>query len=289
MAVYNISGNVLPTCYDAAGDFLSTAYDISGNLVYTLGETFKVMTYNVGQWYIGTTSKVPTAKKSEYSAIHNHAFSTYQPDVLCLQEATATWCDDGSTTADLLVPYFDEMESSRTSTNYQGHYICTDGYPISNYTVHDFSVSNPGNYPAFETGEIIVGGKTITIVNTHHSTTGSTQQTEISDILSVIDNLDYFILCGDFNNGAVSVGDNQYNINIKPFLDRGYHVGNCVLDWIYTYFDSADPVGTRYRTDNIITSSNIYIASLEADTTKLTDSVDDKIDHIPLIAELIIT
>lgn len=290
MPVYDRYGNVLNVVYNKNGNTLTQAYDKQGNPLITdsTGATLIVMTYNVGQWYTGTTAKVPTSKKADYYAIHDGAFSTYKPDILCLQEALSTWCDDGSLTVDLLSPYFDNMQNSRPTTVYQGHYICTNGYPISNYTVHSFT-SHGTNYPSFETAQITVGGKVINIINTHNDTNDTYAQSEVADLVNAVQNMEYFILCGDFNCGAEAVGDTEYNICIKPFADAGYNIGNCNGDyWINTYFATSDPTGTRYKTDNIITSSNITINSLEADTTKLTDSVSDKIDHIPLIAEVTI-
>ena len=81
--IYNKNGTSLSSAYNKTGVLIASAYDKNGTLVYSSSaDMLKIMTYNVGQWYIGTTEKVPTAKKADYSAIHNHAFSTYQPDVV---------------------------------------------------------------------------------------------------------------------------------------------------------------------------------------------------------------
>ena len=126
MAIYTKSGSPIDIAYDENGNEIISAYDVNGTEIYSkIGHSLVVMTYNVGQWYIGTTEKVPTAKKSEYYGIHNHAFDTYRPDVMFLQEALSTWCQDGSLTIDLISPYFDYVNKSRYTTNYQGHYICT--------------------------------------------------------------------------------------------------------------------------------------------------------------------
>lgn len=286
MSIYDINGNIVYP-YDATGHLLSEAYDINGNRLYNIEPIpLKVMTYNVGQWYNGSTVRVPTSKKADYYAIHNGAFSTYEPDLLFLQEALSTWCDDDSLTADLLSPYFDNTESTRPTTVYQGHYMCTNGYALSNYMVHNFS-KNKGNYPSFETAQITVGDRTINLINTHNDYVASYQQVEVQELLTAIANMEYFILCGDFNINLSTEDktDEQYIVNVKPFLDAGYNIANCVEDWIPTYFGTSDPTGGKF-TDNIITSSNITISDVYADTTKLTDNINDKIDHIPLIAEL---
>lgn len=288
MAIYDKDGNAVLASYDKDGTLLLQAYDINGNLIPLQYTELKVMTYNVGQWYIGTTSRVPVAKKSEYYAIQNEAFSANRPNVAMLQEALSTWCDDGSPSSELLDPYFDYIEGSRNTTNYQGHYICTDNYPMSNYTVHNFTGGSFGDCPAFETADIMVGGKTIYLLNTHHNLNDANAIKQTEQVLEAVSDKEYFIICGDLNTGVEQVGDYEYNTFLKPFVDAGYRLSNCGFAWFYTYYATASPVGERYRTDNIITSSNILIKNVYVDTTKLTDNTGDKIDHIPLIAELLI-
>jgi endonuclease/exonuclease/phosphatase family metal-dependent hydrolase len=160
---------------------------------------------------------------------------------------------------------------------------------MSNYTSHNFSV-NKGNYPTFESVEITVSGKTITIVNTHNDyVLDPYQEQEVTDLLAFLANLKSFVLCGDFNINLSTqdTTDDQYTNSVKRFLDAGYNVGNCVVDWIPTYFGTSSPTGGKF-TDQFVTSSDIIIKKLYADTTKLTDGIDDKIDHLPLIAILTI-
>lgn len=287
MAIYNLSGESLNAVYGIDAGSLNIAYDIDGNEVFSSSATLlKIMTYNVGQWYIGDGNRVPTAKKTEYYNLQHGTFDTYRPDVLFLQEYLNTWCADGSPSSELLSAYFDNQQSTHDTNAYTGHSICTNGYVISNYTSHDFT-TNKGNYPTFESAEITVGGKTITLVNTHNDYVLSYQQQEVTDLLAFLANLDSFILCGDFNINLATedTTDDQYLNSVKRFVDAGYHVGNCVLEWIPTYFGTSSPTGGKY-TDEIITSSDITIVDIYADTTKLTDSIEDKIDHLPFIAEI---
>lgn len=289
MPIYNINGNSLQTAYDIHGNSLQTVYDIEGNAIpLDPSAILKVMTYNVGQWYIGDTNPVPTAKKSEYYALQNGIFDRHRPQILFMQEYLNNWCADGSTASGLLDPYITDQEVTNP-TGYIGHSICTDGYEIQNYTSHQFP-TNRGNYPTYETAQILYEGKTINIINTHNDYYAQYQQSEIPTLLSAIENMEYFILCGDFNiNLAVEdTTDAQYTINVKPFIDAGYNVGNLVKDWIPTYFGTSSPTGGKFC-DQIVTSPNITIGRLYADTAKLTDGIGDKIDHIPLIAELIVS
>lgn len=287
--LYTVNGNAISASYNVHGNPLSRAYDVHGNQIG--GAPLKVMNYNVGQWYIGTTAKVPVAKRADYFNLHNGIFSRHNADVLILQEALNKWCDDGSTTESLLSPYFDDQKSWRATTNYQGHYICTKGYQMTDAVAHPYS-ANKGNYPAFESVKINVGGRDVYIVNAHNDYVLSYQKVEIPDLLNVIKDFEYFIMMGDFNvalteTTAHDTTQEQYIYNIKPFLDAGYNVGNGVLEYIPTYFATSSPTGGEL-TDNVITSPNITIDRLYADTTKLTDSITDKIDHIPLIAEVTI-
>lgn len=286
MAIYDKNGNSLLTVYGVDGVVLSQAYDINGNPLLDTGNLLKVMTYNVGHWYIGTTELVPTAKKTEYFDLHNGMLTRNEPDILFLQEARNAYCADGTSASAILSPHFDDIKSTSITQWYIGHEICTKNLPIQNYTSHRFT-RNRGNYPTFETAQISFDGKTINLINTHNDYYADYQPSEISDLLSAISGMEYFILCGDFNiNLAVEdTSDDQYTINVKPFVDAGCHVGNCVKDWIPTYFGTASPTGGKF-TDQFITSPNINIVSLYADTTKLTDGLGEKIDHIPLIATL---
>lgn len=287
MAVYNLSGEALNAVYAVNGQSLNSAYDIDGNDVFSsTSTTLKIMTYNVGQWYIGDGNRVPTAKKTEYYNLQTGTFSAHRPDVLFLQEYLNTWCADGSASSQLLSSYFDNQQSTNDTSAYTGHSICTNGFPISSYTSHNFT-TNKGNYPTFESAEITVGGKTITLVNTHNDFVLSYQQQEVTDLLAFLETVGSFILCGDFNINLATedTTDDQYLNNVKRFLDAGYHVGNCVMEWIPTYFGTSSPTGGKF-TDEIVTSADITIVDIYADTTKLTDGLNDKIDHLPLIAEI---
>lgn len=283
MGIYNISGNEIEAIYNGSGAYLSQAYDVDGNELVTADLT--MMTYNVGQWYTGTGTRVPTADKSAYYALQSAIIDNNPVDVLFLQEYLSTWCQDDSPASELLGDYCDNQEVTNPQ-GYIGHSICTDNIAISNYTSHNFTNSS-ANYPTFESAEITVDGKTITLINTHNDYTLSYQQDEVSDLLDFLAGLDYFILAGDFNINLSThnIRDNQYINSVKRFLDAGYNVANCVKGWLPTYYGTASPTGGKF-TDQIVTSANIEIVGLYADTTKLTDGIADKIDHLPLIAKL---
>lgn len=283
--IYTVQGQQINTPYSVNGVPQDQVYDINGRPLLESGTMLSLMTYNVGQWYIGNRDRVPTDKKTEYYSLQYDTFANNPVDVLFLQEYLNSWCVDDSPASDFLSPFFDHQEITNPQ-GYVGHSICTANIALSNYLSHNFT-TNKGAYPTFESAEIVVGGKTITIINTHNDYSLSYQVQEVTDLLDFLDGLNYFILAGDFNidlSVQETTGD-QYQNSVQRFLDAGYHVGNCVVSWIPTYFGSASPTGGKY-TDQIVTSSNIDIVSLRAYTAKLTDGIGDKIDHIPLIAEL---
>lgn len=285
--IYGLNGSEVLTVYDIAGQSLNFAYDIAGVIVFA-AKLLKIMTYNVGQWYTGTNVRVPVDKKGQYYDLQYGTFENNPVDVLFLQEYLNSWCvDDSSAQTDFIEPFFDYQEVTSPS-GYIGHSICSNGLPINNYTSHSFTPV-VGPYPSFEIAQIVFDGKTINIINTHNNYVIESQIDNVTDLLEAIDGMEYFILCGDFNID-LSTHDTtnaQYQNSVQRFLDAGYNVGNCVVDWIPTYFGASSPTGGKF-TDQIVTSPNITIKRIYADTIKLTDGITDKIDHLPLIAELII-
>lgn len=290
MSVYNKNGNALLSVYGKNGSALTHAYDKDGDLVYTSGGVaVRVMNYNVGQYYIGNGSPIPTASKSIYSALQTTIFNNQHPDICVMQEATDQFCADGTLADTFLSSWFDTFETTRGSIGYQAHKIATDGYEISNYTAVPFT-NAVGNYPGYETCTITIGNKEVFFVNTHMSTTQSYQEAQCAEILAAVANKERFVVCGDFNTVIESLSDTDYITCIKPFIDEGYADANCGSFGIFpTYYATADPnADYKPATDHIIVSSNIVIANAYVDTTKLTDGIDEKIDHVPLIADLII-
>jgi len=284
--IYNANGDALDTAYDIQGQIINSAYDISGDIIYN-ARSLKIMTYNVGQWYTGANTRVPEDKKQEYYALQYGTFERNPVDVLFMQEYLNSWCvDDSSAQTDFIQPFFAYQEVTNP-TGYVGHSICAK-MPISNYISHQFTPI-VGPYPSFETAQIVFDEKNITIINTHNNYLIAPQTDNVTDLLEAIAELDYFILCGDFNIdlAAHNTSSEQYQNSVQRFLDAGYNVGNCVVDWIPTYFGTSSATGGKF-TDQIVTSPNITIKRIYADTAKLTDDIADKIDHLPLIAELIV-
>ena len=142
--------------------------------------------------------------------------------------------------------------------------------------------------------DITVGGKTITWINTHLCyLTQSVKFLQMAEVLALAETKDYVIITGDFNSMAETINDTEYTNMFKPFVDAGYNLANCTLErgFTKTWTDSVTATSLSdfsTTTDNIITSSNIQIQSVIYDVTKLSYLDGNKIDHIPLIAELVI-
>ena len=261
----------------------------------------RVMTYNTGGWYIGSHTNVPDDKVETYLAIQRHIMETQSPDIAVFQEYWY-YFNQGNTivSKDVLDRYFGDIYQFDVHSTSYGKAMASKSLPFTDYAHYRFNVyvDNPtyGNtyYYGFEKGHINVNGKQICIINTwldSSDTYWSERESEVAQLLSFVATEPYFILMGDFNvdcpNGT---SDTHYTSFIKPFVDAGYNVyNNAVRDGsfrqISTYY-RAD--GTHEALDQIITSSNITVENVFIDRTKLDDLVDEKVDHVPFLADLII-
>lgn len=278
--IYTVNGVAQNVAYGIDGN-AHLPYDVNGNAL--LGDVLKVATYNVGGWYIGSGTNVPTDRKAEYVPLQQSILSAVDADIVCFQEYWDVFCADGTTANAVIGDYFTQQEKTRTTTTWNGHVIASNGYVISDYQSTDF-IHYYSNAPSWEKSYITVGGKRICILNTHLSTAGGGQkEPQSQEMLEAVENETYFVLMGDFNTEAT-----DYDAIVKKFVDAGYHSANLngTNEWLATYYTTA---GVGKPTDQIITSPNIFISNRYIDTTKLTDGLDDKIDHVPLVAELIIT
>lgn len=288
MSIFNINGNYLTNAYETDGDALPVAYDINGNVIFSPDWTrIKVMSYNIGQWYIGNGSNVPTDKYTSYYNLQRSILSSNAPDVVGFQEYYDPF-STGHNVADVIGEYFTDHVNNATS-GYPAKAIYTNGYDISDYSVHDFSVGNQ----LFIVGKIVVDGKDIWIINVHLATSlyEANKVAQSVELFNYVSNLEYFIILGDFNTVCKSVNDSEYTTIMKQFVDAGYNIANCSAQhgFIDTWTEGTSESGTWYPTDHIITSPNIIMADVYRDTTKLTDGLSDVIDHLPLVAELIVT
>lgn len=281
--IYSVSGSTLNSVNGINGNTLSTAYDVDGEVVFpALPTDLKVMTYNVGQWYIGSGTNVPADKDAEYYALQNGMIANADADILFLCEYWDTFSQAGRTALSMLSQYYPYIETRNGGSGYYGRAICSK-YPLSNYTHHAFSNESSRYYDSVS---VTIGGTSLKLVVTHLSTDASKRSVQIGELITFLSSQDMFICAGDFNplticNGVTTEADDYTNI-IMPLLNAGFHLANCSTRFMYTYNDDT----WNGCLDNIVTSSNITIEDAYVDETKLTDGIGDKVDHMPLIAEL---
>lgn len=166
---------------------------------------------------------------------------------------------------------------------------------LSNVVVADFSVQDPNDISKYnETrcyikGYITFDNKQICFIDTHLCLTLEYQLQQMSELMQIVENEQYYILTGDFNNQGLSTSDTWWISLYKPLLDEGLNLANCANDvgFTMTYFGGTTPNnGNNSAPDNIITSSNITINRVVYDHTKFDNLDGNKIDHIPMIAYL---
>lgn len=300
MAIYDNDGNALSVCYDNEGNALSHAYDLEGNVVWDATPvTMRFTTYNVGDWYIGSHTLVPTDKKTAYETLQRTIFENVNADICCMQEAPPKFCQDDTLASTILDDFFDHLE---TCAAYTSSFIPYRTYG-SNIQMEDFqmifysSAGQEGTTKTFEKFYVTVGGRRICVIGTHLSLTKSVAIQQASELISAVSGEQYYIICGDFNT-AIHADEpdytelTDYQTIVKPFLDAGMNSANLAdFGAFYTYgsvsYESyLQGNGYMSATDHIFTSQNITIDDVFVDTTKLNDTIADKVDHIPLVADL---
>lgn len=286
--IYDKSGTQVFDAFDIDGNELQTAYDINGNTVFQKSPTtIKVMTYNVGQWYIGNGNVVPSADDEKYYNLQNGIIQRADADILFINEYRDQFSGTGRTALSLLSQYFPYIETRNGASGYMGRAICSK-YPLSNYAVQTFTDSSY----YYDKAEITINGRNIVLV-VIHLTPKSGGNVQAQQLCNYLKTLNTFICGGDFNTGFSPSRDNDntestnYAQFVKLFTDEGFRTANFGKDgFMVTCNDGVDGTGVDWDIDNIITSSDISVLSASVDTTKLTDNISAKIDHMPLIAEL---
>lgn len=286
MAVYDANGNQLTAVFGADGRRLSRAYGADGNVIYSNEPAnLIVMTYNVGQWYIGNGSNVPSAKYEQYYQLQRQIMSANNPVIAGVQEYFDPFSTGHSVEA-VIGDYFTNHVNNEISGD-SAKAIYTNGYALSNYEQISFVNGTGRNYIK---ASIDVNGKTVWVINAHLdiSTNESAKVAQARELFEAVSNLEYFIIMADFNTVCKSVNDEEYTTIMRQFIDAGYNSANCSAQhgFIDTWTESTNANGTWYPCDQIITSANIDILNVYADQTKVTDNIDEMIDHLPLIAEL---
>lgn len=272
--------------YSIDGKTLTAAYDIYGtaiNSVHGIGETLRVMSYNVQRW----------EGSNALSSIQDVAFGQ-EASIIGIQE----WGYNVSASATIggtaITGYL-------AAKGYGNLYVSEQSYNktaiASKITLSDMSetvYTQSLETRSYTKSYFTIGGKRIAFFNTHldYQVESSIKFLQAQELLEAVEQEESFILMGDLNTTVQSTSENEFIQIVKPFIDAGYNVANGGAPWglLMTCYNGTTVEGSSQITppDNIITSADIEIVNVYLDTTKLTAGTGNVIDHIPLIADLLI-
>jgi len=151
----------------------------------------------------------------------------------------------------------------------------------TNYTLQNIRQKNwDGDYYAV-LGDLIVGGKTITIISTHIPWQKAWHEQSLQALIDELRQYEYFICMGDMN---------AFDTVQRKFTDAGFNMANGgSMGWFATAGGTVRSEGRNgdvpnTSIDNIVTSTNIKIFNVSAPKTGLND-----LDHLPVVADVVIT
>ena len=230
------------------------------------GEYLKFATWNVGIFNNGQT-KVPTSDVDERACDFRRVIGDINASVINTQEFL-DYIDEGNTYSSASLMSFKYNYSNKASTTR------SFSKPIqSNFEQITFASGSNRNCLAFD---MVIGEKTIKVINTHLSIEVDPsvhRNADIAQLINYMDECEYVILSGDFNVYT--------DAEFDAFKTAGYTLCN---GGDFGWFDTW-PVnigeqswGTKHL-DNIIVSSNIVPQYVETYSCSISD-------HTPLVAEL---
>lgn len=283
MPIYDVIGNSVHIPYDIDGNALQQAYDIEQNPLLPTEESLVVMTYNV-QWFTDFNGQ---------RAMQQTIINSNDADIIGIQELTQNGTISAVGQA-VLSDY-----SYKQLSNHKNYLGLVSKIQLSDYSTADFTNQDPydasqfSETRAYQKCTISFGGKNIAWFNTHlcfHD--ASIKALQMMEIKAMADLEEYCIITGDLNSYCLSTADADYTDMYKPFVDAGYNLANCVGNvFTKTWTDSKTATSLSQMTyphDNIITSANIDIYSIKFDTTKFSYLNGQSIDHIPVVARLVV-
>lgn len=264
IAVYN--NIVTPVYY--TGD---TARDNGARaIVNNIRKTIKICSWNTGLWNNGITQYMTASNKYKWMRV----FGEIDADIIMTQESPYTVVSGNTVTYPDLFGYkYDYLQTPLSSeTVYLSKGIAST-FPLANLSRHYFS----DNQRTYIKSYIIIDDTVICLINAHLSYEAAVRPHEISELIAVMNDEEYVIVCGDFNVEALSEFD--------AFTAEGYKLANGgdfgeYITWPHT--TEASPNGVL---DNCIVSSNISIANV-----KMIDGTGSSgiSDHVALVSTLIV-
>lgn len=274
MQVFDSTGSFVSNVYDYKGEAVTLLYNSSGSILQQ--SDLVVMSFNIQRWK-GINADAD---------IVDEILTKYNPDIVGFQEYDTAKTLGGIDIAEWLTNRFPYIEVGDTKiANYSkavvSNHELQDAQTVY-YTQYEESRSYQKMYITFE-------DKQIAVFNTHFDVNAPEKSSQAKELFDALANEEYFIVIGDFNTVCMSTADTDYIDMVKQFADAGYNLANCSAEFGFintcTAGISIDADDWRPR-DHIITSANIDIEAVIADTTKIDAYTGLTIDHIPLVAYL---
>ena len=230
-------------------------------------DLFCIMQYNIGTWYNGSGVIIPEEKYDKFYNIQKDIIEKYYPDIMCIEEYNDYMSEDKPANV-FLNTYYKNLITCGTNTTYSGKAICTNKniFDTSNANyVNNDSQTNPRNYLKTYT---YMNGRKVCIITTHFALNQPYIDDEIDELLAIVENEEYFIICADTN----VEGDSS---SIQKFVTAGYKVAN-----LGSYHTTA----SNKTIDNIITSNNFDFDYKIVDLEK--EGLEEGGDHYPFVVYL---
>lgn len=287
MPIYNVNGESLDSLYNVNGESLNAAYNVNGELIWTKDnpDALRVMTYNV-QKFTGINAQ---------QAMQNLIISTYDADIIGIQETGGNVMP--TVGANALAGY--ENIFIGGAENSANPPSLASKLALQNPTAVQFQAQDPYDWDnwserrMYQKADLSINGKTVTWINTHLCLYYPYLESQMGEIFAAAQQCEYVIITGDFNSGTSGIDSTSYTRLYKQFVDAGYNLANNSPDsgWHNTYTSSAAATSLAELStppDSIIVSGNIDIENVIFDTTKFSYLNGSPIDHIAVIADLVI-
>ena len=262
IAVYN---NVVTPVY-YTGD---TAQDKGARAIANnMRKTITVCSWNTGLWKNGSTQYMLASDKYKWMRV----LGEIDADIIMTQESPYTVVSGNTATYPDLFGYkYDYSQNPLSSENGYLSKGIVSTFPLANPSRHYFN----DNKRTYIKSYIIIDDTVICLINTHLDYETAARSSEISELITVMNDDEYVIVCGDFNAEALS----DFNL----FTEAGYKIANGgdfgdFVTWPHT--TDSWPNGA---VDNCIVSSNIKIQNAKVIDGTGTDGISD---HKAFVAEL---
>lgn len=248
---------------------------------------FRLCGYNVGNFANGE-SGVSSGTDEMFSQLLN-VFRTANADIYAFTEWDEYWNTENEVLSEDKFAGLKPYHTLRYDKN-PGRYTASMNYSDYPFLSEEFVYFADGESRSYTDNTVIIGDKLVHIINTHLPWSSQTLRHEdIDKIFQYIEdnNIDRFVIVGDFNMGLGVQGSSARDVaiaDINYFLSKGvYSVqggfwGGDDTDNLINTYPGASEIAPY---DNIVTSKNIFIRNAFA--LNMPGS-----DHIPLCADLVV-